>query len=260
MISRPMFVPTDALPHDRMRDARIRADKDQHIGLFKILVRVRRRVEPERLLVGRRRRGHALARVAVAMKDAHAKLGQSAQERQFLGADLAGAEPGNRVGAEFILDGFEAQRKDLERGVPIDRLEVAVRIAQVRRRRAVGRAERGERLPTFRASHPEIDRIIGGGAQIDGLPILEVDSQTAAGRTKAADHVRRVVRLESGRHLAQPKIAWMQNEILSQLAIPQSNERVDLFNERMFSQLRCCLFHDAIPPGILGGITAVKNR
>jgi hypothetical protein len=62
-----MFVPTDPLPHDRMRNARIRAHKDQHIGFFKILVGVRRRVEPERLFVSRRRRGHALTRVAVAM-------------------------------------------------------------------------------------------------------------------------------------------------------------------------------------------------
>ena len=41
---------------------------------------------------------------------------------------------------EFVLDGFEAQRKDLQRGVPIDRFKVANRIAQIRRRCAVGRA------------------------------------------------------------------------------------------------------------------------
>ena len=50
---------------------------------------------------------------SVAMKDAHAELGKSAQERHFLGADLACAEPRNRVAAELILDGFKAQRKDL---------------------------------------------------------------------------------------------------------------------------------------------------
>jgi hypothetical protein len=158
------------------------------------------------------------------MKDTHPELGQSAQERQFLGADLARTEPGNRVGAEFILDGFEAQRKDLERRIPIDRFEATIRIAQARRRCAVRRTEWGESLPSFRASHPEINRVIRCRAQIDGLPILEVNSQTATGGTKAANHVRRVVRLESRRHFAQAKIARTQNEILSELAIPQSNE------------------------------------
>ena len=90
-------------------------------------------------------------------------LARAPRKRQFLGADLAGAEPGNRFGAEFILDGFEAQREDLECGVPIDRLKATICVAQVRRGGAIGRAERSECLPAFRASHPEIDRIIRGG-------------------------------------------------------------------------------------------------
>ena len=90
-------------------------------------------------------------------------------------------EPGNRLGTEFILDGFEAQREDLEGRVPIDRFKTAICLAQVGRGGAIRRAERSEGLPAFRASHPEIDRIIGGGAQIDSLPVFEVNSQTAPG-------------------------------------------------------------------------------
>src|ERR1700734_3066118 len=131
------------------------------------------------------------------MKDAHAELRQSAQKRQLLGADLAGTEPCHCVAAEFILDGFEAQRKDLERRVPIDRFELIVPVAQEWRRGAVRRTQRGERFPAFRASHSKVDRIIRGWAQIDGLPILEMNSQTATGGTKTANHVRRLVRLEA---------------------------------------------------------------
>ncbi len=58
------------------------------------------------------------------MNDAHAEFCKSAQERHFLGADLPRAEPRNRVAAEFVLDGFEAQRKNLQRCVPVDRFEL----------------------------------------------------------------------------------------------------------------------------------------
>src|SRR5438445_708905 len=71
---RPVLVPHDALPHDRVRDARVCADEHQHVALLKIRVGERRRVKPERFLVGDVRRGHALARVAVAMQPAYAEF------------------------------------------------------------------------------------------------------------------------------------------------------------------------------------------
>jgi hypothetical protein len=41
-----------ALPHDRVRDARIGADENQHVAQLEIGVGERRRIEAERLLVG----------------------------------------------------------------------------------------------------------------------------------------------------------------------------------------------------------------
>jgi hypothetical protein len=73
------------------------------------------------------------------MKDAHAELCKSAQERQLLCADLAGTEPRYRIVAVFVLDGLEAQREDLQRCVPVDRFELAIRVAQVRCRCAIRR-------------------------------------------------------------------------------------------------------------------------
>ena len=44
---RIIFVLANALPHDRMRDTQVRTDENERVGLFEILVRVRRCVEPE---------------------------------------------------------------------------------------------------------------------------------------------------------------------------------------------------------------------
>ena len=77
-----------------------RFDADEHddVRLLEVVVGVRRRVEAERLLVGDDRRGHALARVAVAVHHPHAELGQRAEQRHLLGGDLAGAQEGDRLG------------------------------------------------------------------------------------------------------------------------------------------------------------------
>src|ERR1700722_3490768 len=109
------------------------------------------------------------------MKDAHAKFSQSAQECHFLGTNLACTQPRNRAFTEFILNGFEAQSKYLERRVPIYRFKVTIRFAQIRRGGAVRRTQWGECFPAFRASHSKVDRIIRCRAQIDRLPILEMN-------------------------------------------------------------------------------------
>ena len=69
------------------------------------------------------------------MKDAHAELCQSAKECKFLCADLAGTEPRYRIVAVFVLDGFEAQREDLQRCVPVHWFELAIRVAEVSTKR-----------------------------------------------------------------------------------------------------------------------------
>jgi len=99
----PVLILAYALPHDRVCDTKIRTNKDKHIGYLEILVGIRRRIKPERLFVSCSGACHALACVAVAMQDPHAELCQGAQEREFLGADLAGAEPRNRFVAVFLV-------------------------------------------------------------------------------------------------------------------------------------------------------------
>src|SRR5262245_60283837 len=52
----------------------------------------------------------------------------------------------------------------------------------------------------------------------------------------------------------------MQNQIPRKFAVPLPNQRVHFLEKTMFAYLRWLGFHDAIPPGIFGGMTAVKNR
>ena len=77
----------------------VRADQDDAVRLLEVLIRVRRGVEPERLLVGDDGRGHALAGVAVAVDHPHAELRDRAEQRHLLGRDLARAQEGDRLGA-----------------------------------------------------------------------------------------------------------------------------------------------------------------
>jgi hypothetical protein len=176
-----ILVLANALPHDRMRDAEVRANENECVGFLEILIGVRRRVEPERFFVSRCRGRHTLTGVAVAVNYPETELGQRAKERQFLCADLASAEPRDRILAILILDGFQAQGEDLQRCVPVHRFKFACRVAQARGGCAITCAQWRERLPALRASHPEVDWIIGCRTQVDGLAAFEMNFQTAAG-------------------------------------------------------------------------------
>jgi hypothetical protein len=57
-------------------DAKVRPHEHDDVRLLEVGVGVGRGVEAERPLVGDDRRGHALPRVAVAVDEAHAELGQ----------------------------------------------------------------------------------------------------------------------------------------------------------------------------------------
>ena len=71
---RRMRIPRDPIPEHGVGDAWVRADQDDAVGFLEVLIGVRRGVEPERLLVGHDRRGHALAGVAVAVHHPHAEF------------------------------------------------------------------------------------------------------------------------------------------------------------------------------------------
>src|SRR5215831_12641028 len=99
-------VAENALPKDGMRDAKVGADQHNNIRLFEVCVGVRRRIKTKGLLVSGYGGGHALASVAVSVNHPHAELAERAKEREFFGADLAGAEPGDSLLAAFVLNCF----------------------------------------------------------------------------------------------------------------------------------------------------------
>ena len=131
-----------------MRDAEVRADEDDAVGLLEVLVGGRRGVEPERLLVGDDGRGHALPGVAVAVDHAHAELRHRAEQRHLLAGDLAGAQEGDRLVAVLGLDRLEPLGHRRQRGLPVDRPPGAVGVAE----QGGGRAVAASR--TVSASHP----------------------------------------------------------------------------------------------------------
>ena len=224
---RLMGIHQHALPHDGMGDAQVGADEHDDVGLLEILVGVGRRVEAERLLVSRHGRGHALARVAVPMHDAHAELGQRTEEGQFLIRNLPRPNPRHRLRAVLILDGLHPHGEDLQRGVPIDGFEFALLVAQQRRGRAVGRGQRCERLPAFRAGHAEVHRVIARRAQVDGLAVAQMHVQPAARGAEAADHRGGAVRREARGNFAKAEVAGTLDQFLGQRSRPLAQERGD---------------------------------
>src|SRR5258706_4318629 len=78
----------NALPHDWMRDARVRSDKDERVRLLEISVSIRRRVESERLLVGNMGGCHALAGSAIALAASHTHHGEAPPARSFLASPI----------------------------------------------------------------------------------------------------------------------------------------------------------------------------
>src|SRR5260370_34495088 len=119
---RMIFVLANALPHDWMRNAKVRTDEHEHIGFLEIFVGIRWRIEAERLFVSRGRGCHALTGVAVAVKHPHTELCERAEERQFLGANLACTEPSNSVVDVFVLDSFLSHCGELQRRASVYRL------------------------------------------------------------------------------------------------------------------------------------------
>src|ERR1051325_9870761 len=102
----------NALPHDRMCGAQVGADENDYVGFLEILVAKMRCVETDTVFVSGGDGGHALARVAVAVNDAHAKFGESTEKGHFFGADLAGADVSDGIGAVLVENRFETQREN----------------------------------------------------------------------------------------------------------------------------------------------------
>jgi hypothetical protein len=152
----------DAPPQDRMRDAQVRADQQDHVGLLEIGVAVGRRVEAEALLVRDDGGGHALARVAVAVQHPHAELREAAEQRQLLARKLAGAEKRRRLGAMPRADRAHAVDERARRRVPVHGHQ-APEAAEQRPGRTTRGAERRERFPALGARGALVHRVAARG-------------------------------------------------------------------------------------------------
>ena len=123
------------------------------------------------------------------MHHAHAELGERAEQRHLLGGICPVPSQATDSGPCFCLDGLEARRPCLEDGfVPGHGLDSLPLRRDERRRRASGPAQRRERLPALGAGHAEVDGIVRGRREADGLPFSQVDVEAAASRAEAADH------------------------------------------------------------------------
>ncbi len=219
-----VLVPNNALPEDRVGDARIRADEDQAVGFFEVLVSERRAVEAERLFVGDGGDGHALTGIAVAVDHPEAELGDRAQEGQLLGRELAGPEERKRVRRMLGLDRLDPGGHRAQCRVPIDRLAHSVAILQERDGGAVGGVQDGQGFPPLGAGHPEVDWIVGCRGQVDGLAVSEVDVEAASRRAVAANHRGRGVGGSDNRDLAQPESTRFAKQMAGQCSVTSPDQ------------------------------------
>ena len=67
----------------------------------------------------------------------------------------------------FLLNPLHATDELVHGRVPVDRNQLAICISQQGSHSAVGGVEDSQRFPTFRAGHPQVDRVLGFWRQIN---------------------------------------------------------------------------------------------
>jgi hypothetical protein len=217
-------IAADALPEDRVRNAQIGADEHDHVGFLEVAIGVGRRVEAERLLVRGRGGGHALPRVGVAVHHAHPELRERAEEEQVLGGDLSRAQERHRLAAVSPLHAAHARDELVGGAPPRHRPQRARRVAQERRRRAVGRGERSQCLPALRTCHAEIHWIVGGGREVHRAALAQVHGEPAPGGAEAADDVGGRVGREPRGHLAEPEAARGAHQLARERSVRRAQQ------------------------------------
>jgi len=216
---RPPAIAEHPLPQDRMREAQIRTDEHQGIGLLEVRIGERRRVEAERLLVGRRRGGHALPRVGIAVDEAHAELEHGPQQRHLLCRNLPGAEERDRLRAVLLFQPAELPNHPREGRVPRHRLQPAAVVPQQRRGGPVARLQNFQRLPPFGTCHPQIDRILRRRGQSHGKAVLQMHIESATGGAVAAGHRRGGGWPGSGGDEAQAEVTGAEQQFAREWAV-----------------------------------------
>src|SRR5262249_13832682 len=123
-----MPVPQDSLPKNRMRHAQVGPDENKDIRFLEVVVGERRRIEAERFLVRRYRGGHALARIAVSVADAHSHFPKHTEKGQFFGCNLPGPQPGKRIRTVLLLNALEFLNEHCKGGFPTNGPKFALRV------------------------------------------------------------------------------------------------------------------------------------
>ena len=153
-------VAAHALPQNRVCDAQVRPDQDDHVGLLEVGIGIRRRVEAERLFVSDDRCGHALAGVAVTVDHAHAELRQRAEERHLFGRDLTGREKGRRLGSVRVQYRPKSVDESGHGGFPPDGVYTSAPVAPQGCGSPIVGAKWRQGLPPLRAGHAQVHRVI----------------------------------------------------------------------------------------------------
>ena len=156
----------DALPHDRMRDAQVRADEHD----------ARRTPRsPRRCRAARRSRTTACRR-----RPTWPCTAACCRRRARMPMPNLASAPSSAISSVAIwpvlrnatdcgpcLAWIALKRVDERVAAPSSQStgrSLPPRVAQQRRRRAIGRAQRRQRLPALGAGHAEVDRVVGARA------------------------------------------------------------------------------------------------
>ncbi len=170
-----------AQEQDRMTVGHVRADHEEQVRAIEVLVRARRAVRAERLLVAGARARHAEPRVRLDVVGAHEALRELVHEVLRLDRHLPRYVERQRVRAVRVEHRAQAARGFRDRVA--HRQRHVIFVARAPHECAVeppGAAQRDVRRRALRAKPPEVGRMIGVARDLDDLAVLDVQHHPAA--------------------------------------------------------------------------------
>ena len=169
-----------ALEQHRVAPRRVRADQHDEIRLIEILVDAGNRIGAEGAAMAGDRRGHAQAGIGVHVGGADEALHQLVGDVVVLGEQLAREIERDGIGTVALDDPLEAIRNAIERRVPIDARERAVRLPQHGMQQASAQAERLTERRALRAQPAEIRRMLGIAGDVGAATSVRLGQDSAA--------------------------------------------------------------------------------
>ena len=178
----------DALEQDRVTGLHVGADDQEGAGLLNVAVSRRRRVGPEREVVGGHGRRHAEPRVGVLVVRSDVALGQLAEEVVVLGHQLSRAVEHHAVRSMLVHRAPNRARRLVDRLVPRSAMQVcAFPFPDMRIEQATIQAEDVREQRPFGAELALIDRMVLVTAHGRDHAILCLHLDPAADAAVAAD-------------------------------------------------------------------------